>query len=76
MTEALAKFLHYSIGHKFIIKTDHKLKSLNDHSIQTLEQQHWLHKFLGYYFTIEYKPGAENIAADSLSQSFCLALSV
>ncbi|CAJ2652292.1 unnamed protein product [Trifolium pratense] len=77
ITEALAKFRHYLIGHKFVIKTDQRsLKSLTDQSIQTPEQQHWLHKFLGYDFTIEYKPGVDNIAADSLSRSFCFALSV
>lgn len=77
ITEALAKFRHYLIGHKFFIKIDQRsLKSLTDQSIQTPEQLHWLHKFLGYDFTIEYKPGVDNIAADSLSRSFCLALSI
>ncbi|PNX73909.1 hypothetical protein L195_g029819, partial [Trifolium pratense] len=75
ITEAMAKFHHYLSGHKFIICTDQKsLKSLMDQTIQTLEQQSWLHKFLGYDFAIEYKPGRDNIAADALSRSFMMAL--
>lgn len=74
--EALAKFRHDLIGHKFIIKIDQKsLKVLTDQLIQTPEQQHWLHKFLGYDFTIEYKPGIDNVDADALSRSFCMAFS-
>ncbi|XP_014519802.1 uncharacterized protein LOC106776848 [Vigna radiata var. radiata] len=71
ITEAIAKFRHYLLGHKFVIKTDQKsLRSLTDQAIQTPEQQAWLHKLLGYDFTIEYKLGKDNIAADSLSRSF------
>jgi hypothetical protein len=48
---------------------------LNDQAIQTPEQQLWLHKFLGYNFTIEYKPDKDNVPADALSRSVMLALS-
>jgi hypothetical protein len=76
ISEAIAKFRHYLIGHQFVIRTDQKsLKALNDQAIQTPEQQLWLHKFLGYNFTIEYKPGKDNVAADALSRSVMLALS-
>ncbi|KAK2417923.1 hypothetical protein QL285_040167 [Trifolium repens] len=76
ITEAMAKFRHYLLGHKFIIRTDQKsLKSLKDQTIKTPEQQHWLHKFLGFDFVIEYKLGRDNITADALSRSFMIALS-
>ena len=76
ISEAISKFRHYLMGHQFIIRTNQKsLKSLTEQSIQTPEQQAWLHKFLGYNFTIEYKPGKDNIAADALSRSFMLSLS-
>ncbi|MCH93889.1 enzymatic polyprotein, partial [Trifolium medium] len=76
ITEALAKFRHYLLGHKFIIRTDQQsLKSLLDQTLQTPEQQAWLHKFIGFDFTIEYKPGKENLAADALSRMFTLAWS-
>jgi hypothetical protein len=68
ITEALAKFRHYLLGHKFVIKTD-QLKNLLEQSLQTPEQQAWLHKFVGFDFTIEYKPGKENVAVDALSRS-------
>ncbi|CAJ2661993.1 unnamed protein product [Trifolium pratense] len=76
IAEAIAKFRHYLLGHRFIIRTDQKsLRSLMDQSLQTPEQQEWLHKFLGYDFVIEYKPGKENLAADALSRLMTLAWS-
>ena len=40
ITEALAKFRHYLLGHKFIIRTDQKsLKALLEQTLQTPEQQ-------------------------------------
>jgi len=76
ITEAIAKFRHYLLGHKFLIWTDQRsLRSLTQQSLQTPEQQSWLHKLLGYDFTIEYKPGKDNVAADALSRSFFMAWS-
>ncbi|GAU12540.1 hypothetical protein TSUD_182540 [Trifolium subterraneum] len=76
ISEAIAKFRHYFLGHRFIIRTDQKsLRSLMDQSLQTPDQQQWLHKFLGYDFVIEYKPGKENLAADALSRVMTLAWS-
>jgi hypothetical protein len=76
ISEAIAKFTHYLMGHRFIIRTDQKsLRSLMDQSLQTPEQQQWLHKFLGYDFTIEYKPSKENLAADALSRLMTLSWS-
>lgn len=47
--------------------------------IQTPEQQHYLAKFLGYEYTIRYRPGSVNGAADALSRLVtpgqCLILS-
>jgi hypothetical protein len=76
ITEAIAKSRHYLLGHKFIIRTNQKsLRSLMDQALQTPEQQAWLHKFIGYDFTIEYKPGKDNVAADALSRVCVMALS-
>ncbi|WVY91553.1 hypothetical protein V8G54_037067 [Vigna mungo] len=76
ITEAIAKFRHHLLGHKCIILTDQQsLRSLSDQTIQTPEQQAWLPKFLGYDFTIEYKPGCENLDVDALSRSFFMAIS-
>ena len=76
ITESLAKFRHYLLGHKFTIRTDQQsLRHLMDQTLQTPEQQAWLHKFLGYDFQIEYKAGKDNIPADALSRSFYMAWS-
>jgi len=76
ITEVVAKFRHYLLGHKFIIRTDQKsLRSLTNQVLQNPEQQKWFHKLLGYDFIIEYKKGKDNIVVDSLSRSFYVALS-
>ncbi|CAH9050805.1 unnamed protein product [Cuscuta europaea] len=76
ITEAVAKFRHYLLGHTFIIKTDqNSLRSITDQAIHTLVQRNWIHKLMGYDFSIEYKLGKENIVAESLSRCFLLAFS-
>ena len=75
VTQAMAKFRHYLLGHRFIIGTYHQsLKELLSQPLHTLEQQQWLPKFLSYDFEVQYKPGKENLEADALSCSMFLAL--
>jgi hypothetical protein len=45
----------------------HSLKFLLDQRLATIPQHHWVGKFLGFDFTIEYKSGATNTVADALS---------
>lgn len=48
---------------------DHQsLRALMHQTIQTLEQQRWLCKLVGYDFDIEHKPGVLNGPADALSR--------
>lgn len=76
ITDSVAKFRHYLFGHYFVIRTDHaSLKHLGTQVIQTPEQEACLPKLLGYRFTIEYKPGKHNQAADALSRVFQMAIS-
>jgi len=76
VTQAMAKFRHYLLGHRFLIRTDQRsLKELLTQSLHTPEQQQWLPKFLGYDFEVQYKPGKDNIAADALSRCFIMSVS-
>lgn len=76
ITEAVAKFRHYLLGHHFIIRIDHaSLRHLTDQVLQTPEQEACLPKLMGYRFSIEYRPGKTNAAADALSRVSLMALS-
>jgi len=69
IVKAIRKWRHYLLGKPFIVRTDHKsLKYLLEQRIATPAQTRWLPKLLGYDYTIEYKKGVENQAADSLSR--------
>jgi hypothetical protein len=58
----------YLLGHRFVVRTDHRnLKYLWGQTIATEAQQKWLIKLMGYDFTIEYKKGHDNRAANALS---------
>ncbi|CAN6458177.1 unnamed protein product [Victoria cruziana] len=66
---AVEKWRPYLIGRHFIVKTDHaSLKHLLQQKISTPTQQRWIARLLFYDFTIEYRKGPENNAADALSR--------
>jgi hypothetical protein len=66
---AVQKWRPYLLGQRFVVRTDQKsLRHLLEQTITTDAQQKWLVKLLGYDFTIEYKKGIENSAADGISR--------
>ncbi|GJZ19340.1 ty3-gypsy retrotransposon protein [Tanacetum coccineum] len=69
ITEAIQKWRQYLLGHSFSVQTDHQsLRTMVNQVLQTPSQQRWLAKLLGYDFSITYKSGRDNIAADALSR--------
>jgi hypothetical protein len=79
---AVCHWRSYLWGRAFIICTDHySLKFVLDQKLITIPQHQWVSKFLGFDFSVEYKPGAANVVADVLSwrnweaAPFVLALS-
>jgi hypothetical protein len=69
LVTSVKKWRPYLLGHRFVIRTDHRsLKFLWDQAIATEAQQKWLLKLMGYDFLIEYKKGHDNRAADALSR--------
>lgn len=70
ITEAVAKWRQYLLGHRFTLCTDHKsLKEILQQKIHTSEQQRYVRKLLGFDFSIEYKPGKQNVVTDALSRA-------
>jgi hypothetical protein len=71
MLQALKKWRHYFLGNKLVIKTDQKsLKYLGSQRLIEGIQHKLMLKLLEFDYTIEYKKGSENIAADALSRQF------
>ncbi|KAF7831755.1 Transposon Ty3-G Gag-Pol polyprotein [Senna tora] len=68
ITQAIMKWRHYFLGHKFTIRTDHKsLRELMRQVIQTPEQKFYLSKLLGFHYEIVYRLGKSNATTDALS---------
>ncbi|XP_059295620.1 uncharacterized protein LOC132048955 [Lycium ferocissimum] len=66
---AVIKWSHYLLGRPFTVKTDQKaLKNLLEQHIHTDFQVAGISKLMAFDFSIEYKKGAENKAADALSR--------
>ncbi|XP_042019016.1 uncharacterized protein LOC121766845 [Salvia splendens] len=69
IVEAVQKWRQYLLGREFVIRSDQKsLKELLQQIVQTPDQQLYVRKLMGYKFTIEYKKGSTNRAADALSR--------
>jgi RNase H-like domain found in reverse transcriptase/Integrase zinc binding domain len=63
------KWRQYLLGRPFVICTDHRsLHHLLTQTIQTPKQQQFLSKLVGYDFSIKYKLGTSNAAANALSR--------
>lgn len=59
----------YLWGREFTIRTDHySLKFLLDQRLSTIPQHHWVSKLFGFDFTVVFRPGKQNAAADALSR--------
>nr|CAD1837746.1 unnamed protein product [Ananas comosus var. bracteatus] len=66
---AVQKWKHYLSIRTFIIKTNHEsLKHLLEQRISTPMQQKGMMKLMGLNYTIQYKKGKENAAADAISR--------
>lgn len=69
LVSAVQKWRPYLIGREFVIRTDHQsLKYLLEQRISTPAQRKWLTKLMGYDYTVVYKKGRDNSAADALSR--------
>ncbi|GMF52218.1 unnamed protein product [Phytophthora fragariaefolia] len=70
MKYALAKFRVHLLGQKpFVIYTDHaSLRTATSSPHLSQRMARWLSFFAEYNFTVEYKPGKQNVLADALSR--------
>ncbi|GMF50579.1 unnamed protein product [Phytophthora fragariaefolia] len=70
MKYALVKFREHLLGQKpFVIYTDHaSLRTATSSPHLSQRMTRWLSFFAEYNFTVEYKPGKQNVLADALSR--------
>ncbi|GMF44027.1 unnamed protein product [Phytophthora fragariaefolia] len=70
MKYALVKFRVHLLGEKpFVIYTDHaSLRTATSPPHLSQRMARWLSFFAEYNFTVEYKPGKQNVLADALSR--------
>jgi transposase InsO family protein len=69
LVQAVRHWRPYLWGRRFLVRTDHySLKFLLDQRLSTVPQHQWLSKLFGFDFTVEYRPGRLNVAADALSR--------
>lgn len=64
---AIRHWRPYLWGRRFLVRSDHfSLNFLLDQRLATVPQHHWVGKLLGFDFTVEYKVGVNNTAANAL----------
>jgi len=69
LVQAVRHWRPYLWTRSFTIRTDHcSLKHLMDQWLSTIPQHTWVSKLFGYMFTLIYRPGRQNAAADALSR--------
>ena len=68
LVQAVRHWRPYLWTRSFTIRTDHcSLKHLLDQRLSTIPQHTWVSKLFGYTFSVIYRPGRQNVAADALS---------
>lgn len=66
---AVKKWHQYLLCHPFMVLMDHQsLKELMTQVVQTLEQQMYLARLIGYDYTIQYRSSKSNVVVDALSR--------
>jgi hypothetical protein len=69
--ESVKRWRHYFLGSNLVIKTDQQsLKFITDQRIAEGVQHKLMLKLLEFNFTVDYKKGKDNTAADALSCKF------
>ena len=69
LVQAVRHWRPYLWTRPFIVRTDHcSLKHLLDQRLSTIPQHTWVSKLFRYSFTVEYRPGRQNVVADALSR--------
>ena len=69
IVEAIRLWRPYLLSNKFFVLIDQRsLKFFLKQRVATLKQQKWATKLLGYDYQILYRPGKENLIANTLSR--------
>jgi hypothetical protein len=69
LVKAVHHWLPYLWTRPFVVWTDHhSLKYLLDQQLSMIPQHSWVSKMFGYQFSVDFKQGHQNVAADALSQ--------
>jgi len=69
LVKAVKHWRPYLWARSFTVRTDHfALKYLLDQRLSTIPHHTWVSKLFGYDFTVDFKPGSQNVVADALSR--------